>query len=325
MRRDDILTLSFDEYSKYIPVKITEWEGNTCTRTFVNVLATSARETNAVQCCPTTTTTTTTTMGITQDEEFSSSSSSSSAFVACDSTNFLPFEKSLTDFPEAWVYPLFPWLYRFIWECLVPVNFATKHHPKHPRTSTTSSTMGALQRLGLYLMIMMIRGWILYLGMNALEQTVLSMPLLPTDDQSCWYKSMLSVNNNNSNSSSTSENISGTTSFDSCYGRMFDFSDHIVFYFVQYLAIITTEYVDALASCETGPTTPGFVVLTGLVLYLHVVVYAGVYKTSRWFHTGTEILVGWVLALVSVTLPLAAWQIHITTPCSSSSKDRRSV
>ena len=258
--------------SKYIPVKLSTWQGETCDRAFVNVLSYSSEEEGAVQCCTT---------GRTDDSSF-----------PCSSSQLLPFERSLTNFPEAWVYPLFPWLYRVIWESL------------EPSLSLRGRNLSrAWRRLGLYMAIMLIRGWLLYVALNALEKSLLPLEILPVDESLCWYKSFLK------NASSAA-----------CYGRMFDFSDHIVFYFVQFLAIVWTECLDALASCATGPRTPGFLFLCSMVLYLHIIVYSGVYKTARWFHTGSEILLGWLISL-TVTLPLAWWQSHKLTPC----KDHRSA
>ena len=174
-----------------------------------------------------------------------------------------------------------PWLYRLILEMM------EKCSANQGRTLAR-----ALKRFALYMCIMLFRCWVLYVGLNVIEARVVSWELEPADEELCWYKPLL--------------RIGAASSSSPCYGRMFDYSDHVVFYFVQVLSIVWFEYLDAQQTLSSRNSL-GFVLLTGMVAYSHMIVYAGVYKTARWFHTGAEIMFGWCLSL-TVTIPLALWQ-----------------
>lgn len=187
----------------------------------------------------------------------------------CGAPSTFPLAQRLTKCPEAWFIPLFPWLIRLVCETVVQ-GF-------HGLIFWQAS-----QRLALYVTVMLIRGWVLYAGLNIVEAKVVTWEIV--DDESCWYMPFLKE---------------GTSS---CYGRVFDFSDHIVFFHVQVLAIVWTEYLDSRAR----PNAMGNLeyVLHFAVLYLCCIAYMGAYKTARWFHTSGEIFSGWLLTLV-ITLPLA--------------------
>jgi len=254
-------------------LKVTEsLQDGSCERAFANVLSFGLEEDGALQCCE---------------------SSKNNDRGPC-SLVFLPLEKHLTNFPEAWVYPLMPWLYRLIWDLMGQCS------AKQGRTLAR-----ALQRLALYMCIMLFRGWVLYIGLNAIEARVVSWELDSSDE--CWYKPFL-------------RNVAASSS-SPCYGRIFDYSDHVVFYFVQVLSVVWFEYLDKQRFISTRNNL-GFVFLTGMVVYLHVIVYAGVYKTARWFHTGAEIMLGWCLSLI-VTIPLALWQS--TSASAANPRSRRAA
>eukprot|EP00977_Amphora_coffeiformis_P007178 scaffold1564_cov174-Amphora_coffeaeformis.AAC.16 len=260
-----------NDESKYIPLKVTvSLLGGTCDRAFANVLSFGSDEEGALQCC--------------------TSSSSNIGRGPC-ALLFLPLEKRLANFPEAWVYPLMPWLYRLIWDLMEQCS--VNQGPILAR---------ALKRFALYMCVMLFRGWVLYVGLNAIEAQLVSWELEPTDEELCWYKQYLRT----------------PPSASPCYGRMFDYSDHVVFYFVQVLSIVWFEYLDMQHTLSSRKSL-GFVFLTGMVAYLHIIVYVGVYKTARWFHTGGEIMLGWCLSL-TVTVPLALWQ----SASASTSRARRS-
>ena len=191
----------------------------------------------------------------------------------------------------------------------------------------------ALQRLGIYVLIMLFRGWVLYVGLNILEARWSNLLLVATTDgdqqRSCWYKDFLKKSK---------------TALPSCYGRVFDFSDHVVFYFVQVLSIVWTEYLDACIYMTTTTTVSsapyhhlprnkhnhrarrttthttttinlGFGLLSVVVAYAHLIVYAGVYKTARWFHTASEILVGFFISfVVTIALVWGVWPTLFPPP-----------
>jgi hypothetical protein len=129
---------------------------------------------------------------------------------------------------------------------------------------------------------MFLRALVLYQGMNQIEDRILQPP---TD--TCWYRSWLRDDQSE------------------CYGRIFDFSDHIVLYFAQILPIALVECLDAMTPSTTmlaleRRTRIGLVVGT---LYLYAITLVSAFKTTAYFHTGPEVLAGYAVSLV-IQLPL---------------------
>ena len=93
----------------------------------------------------------------------------------------------------------------------------------------------AWRRLALYVTIMILRGFVLYQGMNQVEQHLLSGK---NQQDGCWYDAWLRPDQS------------------TCYGRGFDFSDHMVLYYAQILPIVLVETLDAIQEyCRFGKTT----------------------------------------------------------------------
>ena len=146
---------------------------------------------------------------------------------------------------------------------------------------------------------MLLRGFVLYQGMNQVEDH-----LLQTLPDTCWYRSWLRQNQ------------------PECYGRIFDFSDHIVLFFAQILPIALVECLDALThpvvvKQKSGSTShysyrrllqhcSRAMILLGTV-YLYVITLPGAFKTTAYFHTGAEMLAGYAVSLV-IQLPLYSMQ-----------------
>ena len=156
----------------------------------------------------------------------------------------------------------------------------------------------AIRRLYLYLVLIQVRGWVLYLVLNAIEEMIVENP-----GTNCWYQKMLPDDN------------------DTCQGRVTDFSDHIVLYFAQILPIALCEVLHSFvvpfwdtiswespfAGSERSknrlvPT----MLLTGLAHLYHITLL-GAYKTSAYFHTGPEIFTGYIVSL-TVQIPLLLLQ-----------------
>ncbi len=171
-----------------------------------------------------------------------------------------------------------------------------------------------LLRLFFYFVLLNFRGWGLYIGANALEDYVflpwftgntVTSPLRMNslsdvehdihykDQRQCWYEDALK-----------SHHKSSMESHSECYGRPFDFSDHVVLFLAHYLPIFFME----LSICYRFPfwkrmsafwySIHGF-----LFLYLHLLVLHSTYQTAVYYHTQGEIIVGYVVSLF-VQLPL---------------------
>jgi hypothetical protein len=226
-------------------------------------------------------------------------------------SSYLLFARRLAKFPEAWLLPLFPVLMRGAWYALqmlmvflLPIGTScsleqsTGGNNNHRINMENDPTV--LRRVFLYFCIIQARIGILYLVLNSLEEQIVNNP--GTD---CWYQSML------------------PTSESTCPGRIFDFSDHIVLYFAQILPIAFTEVLHSFVvpywntSIRPNLVTAGerigkknrvipTLLLVGIV-YLYTITLLGVYKTSAFFHTGPEVLVGYMISLL-VQIPLSLLQ-----------------
>jgi len=182
-----------------------------------------------------------------------------------------------------------------------------------------------LKRLLFYFLLLNFRGWGLYIGANALEDFVflpwftgntVTSPLR-TDSLSdvehdihykgsyqpqCWYEGVLKSHHK----------LSMETQSE-CYGRPFDFSDHVVLFLAHYLPVFVMEMI----FCYRHPfwkkksSTPNknigggcwFAIHVFLFLYLHVLVLHATYQTALYFHTRGEIIVGYLVSLI-VQLPV---------------------
>lgn len=177
---------------------------------------------------------------------------------------------------------------------------------------------------------MQFRGWVLYVFVNEILIKKIIMELVPLSAmatmvdssqqqqllQGCWY----------SNQQSDIHNLNVE-----CYGRQFDFSDHIVLFFAHYYPIMIVE---AIIICSIHPlwslstqhqkhhhentkvetiqqsTFVNFlfnkispVILLLFVAYLSCIVLASVYSTAAYFHTIPESIIGYLLSL-SVQIPI---------------------
>lgn len=182
-----------------------------------------------------------------------------------------------------------------------------------------------LKRLLFYFLLLNFRGWGLYIGANALEDFVflpwftgntVTSPLR-TDSLSdvehdihyegdyqpqCWYENVLKSHHK----------LSMETQSE-CYGRPFDFSDHVVLFLAHYLPVFVMEMIVCYRHpfWEVKSSTPNKIIGAGcwftihvfLFLYLHVLVLHATYLTTLYFHTRGEIIVGYLVSLI-VQLPV---------------------
>ena len=238
-------SLLYDEDRKYIPIDTNNIEDQ-CSKAYVNVLASSIAENGAMICC-----TPEITDGI------------------CRSTQwYLLFARRLTRLPEAWLLPLFPLLVRGV------VQFAG-------RQQRGFNTTNVKRRFYLYIGLIQIRGWVLYLLFDFVENLIVQ----PAGDE-CWYNDLLRSHHG------------------SCHGKTTDYSDHMVLFFAQILPIALTEVLFSFVApyWKKQSILVPTILVTGL-LYLYLITFFSTYKTSAHFHTLFEIGVGYLISLL-IQIPL---------------------
>ena len=175
----------------------------------------------------------------------------------------------------------------------------------HVTTTTWVSFMKSLRRLGYYIILLNFRGWVLYVGLNAVED----MLVRPVDTSTCWYHDWLRSDQ------------------PQCFGRVFDFSDHIVLYYAQILPVALFEFLHSMeypywkqsspvaSQLDNRWSTISIITVQHLfplclyscMCYLYFITCLGVYKTALYFHTGPEVAVGFLVAQV-VHFPLCVLQ-----------------
>jgi hypothetical protein len=246
----------------------------------------------------------------------------------------LPFAGRLTRLLEAWVLPLLPILIRLMYQLVFPerteVNSSTLSAAAHSQISANRLFRTTLQRLLFYVLLLNLRGFGLYIGANALEEYALRT----------WFSGYKSVSQSSTNSMRDAEhdlNNSGGQSgcwyeealkphqklamkndqHSECYGRQFDFSDHVVLFLTNYLVIFVAEIliIYSIPFWDTKTTDRIQVkqrqsglflpkgamwntILASLFLYLHILVCHALYQTAAYFHTPAEILVGYAISMI---------------------------
>ena len=194
--------------------------------------------------------------------------------------------------------PLFPFLIRGSLHILRGLTNTSGINSISMDQNVKDSTV--LRRLYLYLAIIQIRGWVLYLVLNVIEDMI-----VPSPGNNCWYQKLLLPDEKGA-----------------CQGRATDFSDHIVLYFGQILPLALCEVLQSFVvpfwetvSWEIGGSNGSersknrivpTLLLTGLAHLYHITLL-GAYKTSAYFHTGPEIFTGYIVSL-SVQMPLLLLQ-----------------
>jgi hypothetical protein len=247
---------------KLIPSRLRQVE---CSKVLINVLSPS--DDGGTICCE---------------------ANSTSFSLLCSNASSLPLYKQLTRLPDAWLIPLVPIILRgmlLIWETLF-----TNH--------SSESWSIYLKRFHFYMLLLSVRGFVLFLGFNWIQEQLFGGP--PSE---CWF------------SNYTQRQRPG------CHGIPFDFSDHIVLYLGQILAIPLTEVMYSWMvpfSLSGKSRIFSVAVLIGL-LYLYFITLLGEFQTAAYYHTRQEILAGYIISL-TLQFPLSFIQ------CSTSwSKLRNNV
>lgn len=250
---------------KYLSVDPSSVPG-ACKRAFVDVFASSEEEEGALLCC---------------------SIDTGGLLGICDRTPpYLPLARRLSQLPEAWLLPLFPFLLRGLVR-LLQYSQTTQQSSAWCRSELTSSS--TLRRLTLSTACLLGRGVVLYFLFNMIEEGLVSQPDV---DALCWYHEFLKH-------------------FQTpCSGRVFDFSDHVVLYFAQLVPVALSETLYCLTFPFWKRNSDNKVipsVLVGGLLYLYFITFLGAYKTSAYFHTPGEIFTGLAVSLL-IQMPLCLLQ-----------------
>lgn len=269
----------------------------------------------------------------------------------------VPFAARMTRPIEAWIFPLLPILIRLIYQISF-LAFSAISRKRDCRNGEkvlvqedvspaycTQSIMTTLRRLLFYVLLLNFRGWCLYIGANALEDYVI-LPWLtgstvvstlrtnPMSDveheiysrteHSCWYRDVMKAHHK-----LATENNDG---YSDCYGRSFDFSDHVVLFLAHYLPIFVMEMliyqsfpfwkIIATDKVPTKRSWLGHFASNGaiwnvfhvfLFLYMHLIICHTLKQTATYFHTPAETLVGYCISMI-VQVPIICFM------CSESSR-----
>jgi hypothetical protein len=217
-----------------------------------------------------------------------------SSFFSSSQSRYFLFARRLARFPDAWLLPLFPLFFRGAMQILRKFQGSIG--------SSKAQNMYATRRFYLYIVLIQIRGWVLYLVFDKIENLIVS-----SAGTSCWYEWLLPRH------------------YSSCQGRVTDFSDHVVLYFAQLLPIALAEVLHSFvvpfwdttknASGSRNGICNAFIPVFLLVWLsnLYFVTFLGAYKTAVYFHTGPEIFTGYLISLV-IQVPLFLLQCTSVFP-----------
>lgn len=173
-----------------------------------------------------------------------------------------------------------------------------------------------VRRLGLYGGVYLFRGFVLYWFLDFVEGALVDAK------GNCWYSEYLN------------KGIK-----DQCYGRTFDFSDHIVLYYAQILPIFALESFYTLLQSHFWKYSSYMLVMppslswlqpkpvhieywreianvlspvayAAALVYMYITMWVATNKTSEWFHTPMEVTVGFTVSLF-VQVPLLYLQCGV--------------
>lgn len=244
---------------KYVPVdvkklskevlyrSISEVHNNnsSCLKAYVNVHADSLDEHGAIICCRS------------GEDKFYNNSSRSlneegtyESLLCTSKLSKLPFASTLTRIRDSWLFPLIPLLLRIV---ITASSYLLCQDNNELNNSEKDFITNALwwsswRRLFIYFLIMNFRGWGLYIFLNMIQDSIPNINAnaaaslfsftstfmtKPSDwalttssnNGTCWYQNLLRSKNRHKY----------------CYGRSFDFSDHMVLFFGQTLPVMLFE------------------------------------------------------------------------------------
>lgn len=269
---------------KYIPVD-TSISEKKCQKAYVNVYAISPGDGDyAIICC---------------DDEIVQNASPYFAWISDSYEDALcarkptemPFAGKLTTIVGSWVLPTLVILVKVVILCFQNIL--------HREFSDGEYGRALFRRLIFYFLVMNVRGWILFLLFNIFQNA-----LIPEKHMSgsCWYNEYI---------------IREADQYSNCYGKNFDFSDHVVLFLGQIIPLVSCEFFITLLSPEKTNnsvvrdtaasqrfinfTRMKFmipIVNTCFFVYMNIIVFLALYKTAAYFHTPSELAVGYMISLL---------------------------
>ena len=215
----------------------------------------------------------------------------------------LPFSRAILHFPEAWIIPIIPIIIHLCLE-LWAININSSTY----RGTQQNAFRKAFFRFLFYVSVMCFRGFILYLFLDFLEDIFADWKLFGESLSSCWFSDFTRPN--------ARRNI--------CSKQEFDFSDHVVFFFGHLMPLVLVECIFWINSPLRGErifidrSKVLYRVITtfifGFWAYVSFLSLFSVYNTAAFFHTKSEIILGYISSLV-IQIPLGI--ICFTDYCGS--------
>ena len=313
-------------YMQSIKLWSNEADGGSCTRAYVNVHSSAVDEDLAAVCCSNLDEK----MGVI-GEQYQTNLCHPRLPVFGVPPHRVPFALRLTRPVEAWVLPLLPIFIRLIYQLVLLMHSALLRYwgiqGEYSFSLCRRSITITLRRLLCYFLLLNFRGWCLYIGANALEDYIVLpwltgytnvSPTNPMSDYmdlhsntkpSCWYKDVLKPHH---------KLATDNDGYSGCYGRSFDFSDHVVLFLAHYLPTFVMEmlvyYAYPFWETDKGTIQRGRdhsfskgviwdALHIFLFLYVHLLIFHALEQTATYFHTPTETLVGYGISM-TVQVPL---------------------
>jgi hypothetical protein len=191
------------------------------------------------------------------------------------SKNPPPLLKRLIRLPDAWLIPLVPILLRGLW-LFYQIYFSSSERQ-------VESWKTYLARFNFYMLLLIFRGFVLFMGLNALEQSLVKLP-----SETCWF--------------------SAYTRHQTCRGLAFDFSDHTVLYLGQILPLPLTEVLFWWSGGKQQRPAEWKLLRLLVTLWLfylyYITLHHGEWQTAAYFHTSGEVWIGYFISLW-LQVPLA--------------------
>lgn len=224
----------------------------------------------------------------------------------------LPFASNLTQFWTVWIAPMLPSLIELSVHVVVVVCANVSYLIPRPILQLVHGADNgetykqgflkspAFRRICLYFLIMNFRGWVLFIFLNKFQDTAINLLGWALDQNiSCWYQPYLRARQSSTH----------------CYGKAYDFSDHFVLFFGHILPIVAFEALHIIYGTLSSNRSGGGPSIASVfsqirkcaviifALYMHLITFMNAYKTAAFFHTPSEVLLGYALSL-TIQLPL---------------------
>jgi hypothetical protein len=225
--------------------------------------------------------------------------------------------------------------------------------PRHITTTNSSvhrEWRASLRRFLLYFFIMNFRGWGLYIFLNNLQDALLvfsssiqSPNLLSSSDNTCWYQMYL-INPKHISKNCYGQDFDFSDHVVLFFGQILPVAlFEVLFCFLvplwssssssntrnSPLGRLSSSLSNSTNTKKRNGSSIGlmqfipksiryalFLLLIGGFLYLNFITFIAVYHTAAYFHTATEVIVGYIVSLC-IQLPLGYILLHRHKPSSN--------